>query len=188
LSPAAGSRLPAATRVGRVRLAVADLERSVTFYRRVLGLRVLGEAAGFVVFIVSYIYFYSVRGRAGLVTGGPYAVVRHPQYLGIFIGLTGFTLLGARPIAVVAWVTAVCTYLALMIYEESENDRRFGDRYRAYRDRAPFIIPFFPRAATRLLAPVFALPKSAQYVAVAVLYVTLIAAAISFLRDRAFPT
>lgn len=145
-------------------------------------------AAGFVVFIASYIYFYSVRGRAGLVTGGPYAVVRHPQYLGIFIGLTGFTLLGARPIAVVAWVTAVCTYLALMIYEESENDRRFGDRYRAYRDRAPFIIPFFPRAATRLLAPVFALPKSAQYVAVAVLYVTLIAAAISFLRDRAFPT
>jgi len=125
---------------------------------------------------------------AGLVTGGPYAVVRHPQYLGIFIGLTGFTLLGARPIAVVAWVTAVCTYLALMIYEESENDRRFGDRYRAYRDRAPFIIPFFPRAAARLLAPVFALPKSAQYVAVAVLYVTLIAAAISFLRDRAFPT
>ena len=45
MSPTAGSRLPDATRVGRVRLAVADLERSVAFYRRVLGLRVLGEAA-----------------------------------------------------------------------------------------------------------------------------------------------
>src|SRR3972149_1817321 len=55
-------------------------------------------AACFVVFIASYIYFYSVRGRAGLVTGGPYAIVRHPQYLGIFIGLTGVTLLEAGPL------------------------------------------------------------------------------------------
>ena len=37
---APGPRLPAATRLGRVRLAVADLERSVAFYRRVLGLSV----------------------------------------------------------------------------------------------------------------------------------------------------
>ena len=44
--PAPAPRLPAAARVGRVRLAVADLERSVEFYRRVLGLEVLEEAAG----------------------------------------------------------------------------------------------------------------------------------------------
>ncbi|HEX6534792.1 MAG TPA: VOC family protein [Gemmatimonadaceae bacterium] len=36
-----GFRLPAATRVGRVRLQVADLDRSIAFYERVLGLRVL---------------------------------------------------------------------------------------------------------------------------------------------------
>lgn len=143
---------------------------------------------GFVVFIGSYAYFYSIRKRVGLVSSGPYAIVRHPQYLGIFLGLTGFTLLGARPIAVIAWLTAACTYLALMIYEEDENDRRFGERYRAYRDQVPFIIPFFPRALTRPLARLFALPKAAQYVAVAALYVTLIAAAISVMRDRAFPT
>lgn len=143
---------------------------------------------GFVLFIASYIYFYSVRGRVGLVTQGPYAVVRHPQYLGIFMGLTGFTLLGARPIAVVAWITAVCTYLALIIHEEGENERRFGERYRVYRDRVPLIIPWVPRGLARRLAPVTALPTSAQYAGVAVLYVALIVAAISLLRDRAFPT
>ncbi|MGQ0550273.1 MAG: methyltransferase family protein [Armatimonadota bacterium] len=143
---------------------------------------------GFVLFIASYIYFYSIRNRAGLVTTGPYAVVRHPQYLGIFMGLTGFSLLGARPIAVVAWVTAVCTYLALMIYEEGENERHFGAQYRAYRERVPFIIPFFPRALTRPFAGLFALPKAVQYLGVAMLYVGLLAAAISLLRDRAFPT
>ncbi|HEX6060384.1 MAG TPA: VOC family protein [Gemmatimonadaceae bacterium] len=39
-------RLPAATRLGRVRLQVADLARSLEYYERVLGLRVLGRASG----------------------------------------------------------------------------------------------------------------------------------------------
>ena len=37
----AGSRLPDATRLGRVRLQVADLERSLAFYQGTLGFRVL---------------------------------------------------------------------------------------------------------------------------------------------------
>jgi len=37
----AGYRLPAETRLGRVQLQVADLDRSLDFYQRVLGLRVL---------------------------------------------------------------------------------------------------------------------------------------------------
>jgi catechol 2,3-dioxygenase len=40
-----GHRLPASTRLGTVRLQVADLERSVAFYERVLGLRVVERDA-----------------------------------------------------------------------------------------------------------------------------------------------
>jgi catechol 2,3-dioxygenase len=39
--PPAGYRLPAATRLGRVQLQVADLERSLGYYERVLGFRLL---------------------------------------------------------------------------------------------------------------------------------------------------
>ena len=145
-------------------------------------------AVGLVVFLGSYVYFYSVRHRVGLVTGGPYAVVRHPQYLGIFLGLAGFSLIGVRPISVVAFVTAFCTYLALMIHEEGENEQRFGDAYRAYRARVPFLVPFLPRALTRPLAPLLTAPRPAQYLSVAVLYVVLVAGALVWLRDRAFPT
>src|SRR5687767_14787200 len=38
-----GYRLPDATRLGRVRLQIADLERSLAYYRDVLGLRVLDQ-------------------------------------------------------------------------------------------------------------------------------------------------
>jgi catechol 2,3-dioxygenase len=41
-----GYRLPAATRLGRVRLQVADLARSLAYYEGVLGLRVLDRSAG----------------------------------------------------------------------------------------------------------------------------------------------
>lgn len=44
--PPDGFRLPEATRVGRVRLQVADLARSLAYYERVLGFRVLHRAAG----------------------------------------------------------------------------------------------------------------------------------------------
>jgi catechol 2,3-dioxygenase len=44
--PAPGQRLPGGTRVGRVRLQVAELERSLDYYGRVLGLRVLERSAG----------------------------------------------------------------------------------------------------------------------------------------------
>src|SRR2546430_3649419 len=36
-----GYRLPEATHLGRVRLQVADLDRSITFYEEVLGMRVI---------------------------------------------------------------------------------------------------------------------------------------------------
>lgn len=41
-----GYRLPAATRLGRVRLQVADLGRSLAWYRRVLGLEPIDRPAG----------------------------------------------------------------------------------------------------------------------------------------------
>jgi len=44
--PPHGARLPEATRLGPVRLQVADLERSLAFYVDVLGLRIVERSAG----------------------------------------------------------------------------------------------------------------------------------------------
>ena len=41
-----GYRLPDATRLGRVRLQVADLDRSIAYYETVLGLRVIDRDGG----------------------------------------------------------------------------------------------------------------------------------------------
>ncbi len=44
--PAPGHRLPAGTRVGGVRLQVSDLERSLAWYRDILGLNVIARSDG----------------------------------------------------------------------------------------------------------------------------------------------
>lgn len=44
--PPTGHRLPDATRIGRVRLQVADLERSLAYYQEILGFRVLERSGG----------------------------------------------------------------------------------------------------------------------------------------------
>lgn len=54
------ARLPESTRVGAVHLQINDLQRSVEYYRAVLGLRVLGRAEGRA--------FLGVAGAAPLVT------------------------------------------------------------------------------------------------------------------------
>jgi catechol 2,3-dioxygenase len=45
-APRGSWRLPEATRLGRVRLQIADLERSLRFYEEVLGLRVVERGSG----------------------------------------------------------------------------------------------------------------------------------------------
>lgn len=44
--PPKGYRLPEGTRLGRVRLQIADVERSLAFYQEVLGLRVVERSSG----------------------------------------------------------------------------------------------------------------------------------------------
>ncbi len=44
--PPTGYRLPADTRIGRVRLQVSDLNRSLAYYEGVLGFRVLHQTDG----------------------------------------------------------------------------------------------------------------------------------------------
>lgn len=47
--PAPGYRLPATTHLGRVRLQIADLGRSIAYYERVIGLRMIERGEGFTV-------------------------------------------------------------------------------------------------------------------------------------------
>lgn len=76
-----------------------------------------------------------------LVTGGPYAVVRHPQYSGLLLAVLGALVQWPTlPTLLMAPVLAL-TYYRLARREEAELAARFGETWRAYRGRTPMFVP-----------------------------------------------
>jgi protein-S-isoprenylcysteine O-methyltransferase Ste14 len=79
----------------------------------------------------------------GLVRTGPYRLVRHPIYFGLFLFAMGEALaFGSWP-AVMIVLSGIGPTLAWRARaEEKLLSRTFGDRYAAYRQRTRMIIPY----------------------------------------------
>ncbi len=94
--------------------------------------------------------------KPDLITHGVYAVTRNPLYFGVFqceIGASLFLLHQAPAVWPQSWPYWLCGLAAALVYVVSFNLRMavheavylenvFGDRYRHYRARVPFLIPF----------------------------------------------
>lgn len=94
------------------------------------------------IFIQGWRELYRAHQQHRLATTGLYALVRHPQYTGLFIGLFGE--------GVVHWPTLfsvglfpviVLVYALLARSEEKRVIKEYGEEYRAYQQRVPMFIP-----------------------------------------------
>jgi len=80
---------------------------------------------------------------SGLVTAGPYRLVRHPIYLGFLLFTMGEALAFNSWPAVMIVLSGIAPTLAWRARaEEKLLSRTFGDRYAAYRQRTRMIIPY----------------------------------------------
>jgi protein-S-isoprenylcysteine O-methyltransferase Ste14 len=78
----------------------------------------------------------------GLVTTGPYRLVRHPIYLGLALLAMGEALaFGSWPALMIVLSAIVPTLAWLARTEEELLSRTFGERYAVYRERTKMIIP-----------------------------------------------
>jgi protein-S-isoprenylcysteine O-methyltransferase Ste14 len=85
------------------------------------------------------------RAQGGLVTAGPYAVVRHPQYSGLFLVILGALVQWPTILTVLMAPVLVVAYVWLARCEEGELEARFGEAYRAYCRSVPPFVPAFSR-------------------------------------------
>jgi protein-S-isoprenylcysteine O-methyltransferase Ste14 len=78
---------------------------------------------------------------SGLVTDGPYAVVRHPLYAGILLLALG-TIVAHPSVGTICGALGLSVGLALKIRrEERALAAAFGPRWDAYRARVPALVP-----------------------------------------------
>lgn len=84
-----------------------------------------------------------IQSSHTLITKGPYAVVRHPSYLGAWIAFLGGTLVFDSWIGfAAAFIAMGCAYYVRINIEEKELKSYFGQAYTAYVESTYAIIPF----------------------------------------------
>jgi protein-S-isoprenylcysteine O-methyltransferase Ste14 len=88
----------------------------------------------------------------GLVTHGPYQLVRHPLYLGEFAAMAGLLIASPSARNLAAGAVFVAAQFTRMRLEEGALEREFPE-YRAYAERTPRIVPSPARLASPVRVP-----------------------------------
>ena len=104
---------------------------------------------GFWLISVAWHHLWAAQRQSKLAVTGPYARIRHPQYVGFILILLGFlvqwpTLLTLAMFPVLAWM-----YVRLARGEEADSRARFGQAYARYAKSVPAFVPSFRKAGDR---------------------------------------
>jgi protein-S-isoprenylcysteine O-methyltransferase Ste14 len=74
---------------------------------------------------------------------GPYAIIRHPLYMGSLLIALGFCIItGDMTIIITILILAMVLYVPKKIYEEKKLAGAFGDQWTAYTSVVPAFIPY----------------------------------------------
>lgn len=84
---------------------------------------------------------YQAVQRNELATAGPYARIRHPQYVAFVLVMFGFLLQWPTLITLFMFPVLLWVYARLARAEERDVEARFGERWREYAARTPRFIP-----------------------------------------------
>lgn len=96
---------------------------------------------GFWLLSAAWQVLYQAQREGRLATTGPYAHVRHPQYLGFILILTGFLVQWPTILTLLMYPVLIWMYLRLARSEEAEARARFGAEYEAWARRVPAFLP-----------------------------------------------
>jgi len=93
--------------------------------------------AGFWLLASAWKVLYEAQRNHWLATTGAYARVRHPQYAGFILIMTGFLFQWPTLVTLAMFPVLVFMYVRLAHREERDAVAEFGDEYRRYMARTP---------------------------------------------------
>jgi protein-S-isoprenylcysteine O-methyltransferase Ste14 len=96
---------------------------------------------GFILLSASWRVLYKAQQEHKLATAGPYAHVRHPQYVGFILIMLGFLLQWPTIPTLVMFPILVAMYVRLAHREERDVSGEFGAAYGHYAGQTPAFIP-----------------------------------------------
>jgi hypothetical protein len=105
------------------------------------------------VLIMVYSTVYLNKKKHGLVTTGPYRLVRNPQYFGAILFIINMTSRSYKEVlgdvgwvgpkgTLFIWFGTLIAYILLALVEEAHLSNVFGAEYTGYKSRTAFLVPF----------------------------------------------
>jgi protein-S-isoprenylcysteine O-methyltransferase Ste14 len=82
-----------------------------------------------------------IHKSRGLVADGIYRYIRHPQYTGIFLIITGWMFRWLNPLMLVMYPILLFMYYRLARREERQVLKEYGDAYSKYKESTPMFFP-----------------------------------------------
>ena len=101
--------------------------------------------AGFILLSSAWQVLYQAQKRHSLAVAGPYAHLRHPQYVAFILIMFGFLLQWPTIITLAMFPVLVVVYARLARSEERDSVAEFGAAYAEYRRHVPAFVPRFDR-------------------------------------------
>ncbi len=96
---------------------------------------------GFLLLSSAWPVLHAAQRAGELATTGPYAKIRHPQYVGFIAILVVFLFQWPTILTLAMFPVLAVMYWRLSLSEESETEKSFGDTYRRYAAETPRFIP-----------------------------------------------
>ena len=102
---------------------------------------VLGAWLTLIGMVIVIIGWHQIHRASGLVTTGIYRYIRHPQYTGFFLLMTGWLLHWETTLTLTMYPILVIMYYLLARKEDNDLKNEFGDEYEIYRQKTSMFLP-----------------------------------------------
>jgi protein-S-isoprenylcysteine O-methyltransferase Ste14 len=96
---------------------------------------------GFILLASAWDVLYKAQRAGTLATSGPYATIRHPQYVAFVLIMFGFLLQWPTLLTLIMFPILLLVYARLSFNEERDARARFGEDYTRYAARTPAFLP-----------------------------------------------
>ena len=96
---------------------------------------------GFYLLSAAWRVLYKAQHSGALAQTGPYARIRHPQYVGFVMIMIGFLFQWPTLLTLAMFPVLLIMYWRLALKEEREVEAQLGDVYRNYAAQVPRFIP-----------------------------------------------
>lgn len=96
---------------------------------------------GFLLLSKAWRVLYEAQRQHRLADTGPYAVIRHPQYVGFVSIMLGFLLQWPTILTLLMFPVLLVMYARLARSEEKDSEQAFGQAWHDYAARVPAFIP-----------------------------------------------